>query len=439
MTSVLGIDLGTSGVKVLACSQDGTVLGTGTAGYSVQSPRPGWAETAPEEWWRATRAAVRDATAVAGEVAAVAIVGQMHGVVLADAAGTALRPAIVWLDRRADEQAAAYRDLPAALREPLGNQPSPGMAGPLLAWLARHEPGTYASARWQLQPKDWLRMRLTGTAATDHTDASGTLLYDQAAGTWATGLTTALGLRGDLLPPIHDPAALAGTLQPGPARQLGLPPGLPVAVGAADTAASLHAAALSPAGDQALLTLGTGGQWVMPAGPGGAAHPGRPDPAGRTNLFRAVDDSYYRLAAAQNVGATLDWVRRTLRTSWDELYAAAARPAGDHPPVFRPYLAGERYQHQAEDGAWTGLTLAHQREDLMRAALAGVATLLRQTLQDLRTAGSDPASVLIAGGGATNAAWRTLLTQTLGLPIHQAATSWLTSRGATLIAASHVT
>jgi xylulokinase len=434
--AVLGLDLGTSRVKALVCAADGTVLGRGTVGYQVTAPRPGWAETDPEHWWQATRTAVRSAVGPASaQVSALAIVGQMHGLVLYSERTGVLRPAVVWLDRRATAEAADYLRLPEHLRARLGNAPSPGMAGPVLLWLSRHEPEAYRQARWMLQPKDWLRLRLTGEPATDPTDASGTLLYDLDDGAWAAGVAGALGLRTDLLPPIRPPSQVAGSLLPAAAEQLGLPPGLPVATGAADTAASLLAAGL-PGGNWGLLTLGTGGQWVVPGG-------GAPDLSGATNLFRAVDGQTYRLGGAQNVGVALDWVRRTLGATWDELYRTAERPWQQDTPVFLPYLAGERGS-ASSGGAWTGLILAHQRDDLMRAALEGVAFLLRGKLDQLRAAGGpaglaarggDPEHVLLAGGGGQHPAWRQLLADVLGVPLHPVPDGWLTARGAAMLAA----
>jgi xylulokinase len=431
--AVLGIDLGTSQVKALLCARDGTVLGQGVAGYQVQVPRSGWAEADPEQWWRAVRTAVRAALGPApAEVAGLAAVGQMHGLILQAERPGVLRPPIIWLDRRAGAEVADYQRLPADLRARLGNAPSAGMAGPLLLWLSRHEPDAYRRARWMLQPKDWLRYRLTGNAATDPTDASGTLLFDLARGTWATDLARALGLRTDLLPDLRPPAAIAGSLLPAPAGQLGLPPGLPVATGAADTAASLFAAQLPPADRWGLLTLGTGGQLIVPAV---AEYPSLND---TTNLFRSVDGGTYRLAGAQNVGVTLDWVRRTLGASWDELYGTAERPWRADTPVFLPYLAGERWDAQGAAGAWIGLTLAHQREDLLRAALEGVAFLLRGKLDDMRAAGCAPDKIRLAGGGTRHPAWRQLLADVLAVPLYPAGSGWLTARGAALIAAEAI-
>jgi xylulokinase len=452
MPAVLGLDLGTSQVKALLCGDDGTVLGQGQAGYQVAVPRVGWAEIDPELWWRATCAAVRAAVGPApAPIAGLAIAGQMHGVVLCTERAVPLRPAVTWLDRRADAEAGDYQRLPAQLRARLGNAPSPGMAGPILLWLSRHEPGLYQQARWALQPKDWLRLRLTGAAATDPTDASGTLLFDLTRGDWATDVAAALGLRPGLLPPVRRPIELAGSLQPAAAGPVGLRPGLPVAVGAADTAASLFAARLPPG--RALLTLGTGGQLIAPAASTLAVSttpvvsttpasdipfPDNPDLSDRgINVFCSVDGGAYRLAAAQNVGVTLGWVCRTLGATWAELYGTAARPWRADTPVFLPYLAGERWDTSGAGGAWTGLTLAHQRDDLLRAALEGVAFLLRGKLDDLRAGwASGPAAIALAGGGSRAPAWRQLLADALAVPVVPAGNGSLTVRGAALIASA---
>ena len=428
--AVLGIDLGTSGVKALVTDMDGNELGRGTAGYPVRVPASGRAETAPGDWWRATRAAVREALAEADRVTvtAMAVAGQMHGVVLVDDRGAPLREAILWLDQRAAAEAATYEELPGEYTAMLGNRPSPGMAGPLLSWLMTHEPGTVRAAWWVLQPKDWLRLRLTGQAATDPTDASGTLLYDLATDAWADPLIEKLGLPREKLPPVRGSADLGGHLLRGPAADLGLPAGIPVAVGAADTAAALFAAGLKP--DEAMLNLGSSGVWVVQEAGFRPADITKPT----TNLYRAVGDGCYRLASVYNVGVTLDWVRNLVGATWDELYDTASRPRRPDAPRFDPYLSPERWNPGAT-GAWTGLTLAHEREDLMRSALDGVAGLLRERLDDLRAAGHAPRRVILGGGGTANPAWRELLAQALGLPLREAATTWLTPTGAARLAA----
>jgi xylulokinase len=438
--AVLGIDLGTSQLKALIATPDGEVLGRGRAAYPVIVPAEGHAETDPQDWWRAARTAVREAlasTASSGRTAAtmtggagteivgIAVTGQMHGVVLAGADGRPRRQAILWLDRRAAAEAAGYGELPPDVTAPLGNQPSPGMAGPILRWLTRNEPATVDGARWALQPKDWLRLAMTGEAATDPTDASGTLLFDLPKNAWARELIEMLGLPKDKLPDVREPTDIVGRLLPGPAAELGLDPGIPVATGAADTAAALYAVYYRES--EALLTLGTGGQWVT-------AEPGfRPAP--NTNLFRAVGGGFYRLAAAQNVGTTLDWVRNVLGVSWQHMYDTAKRPWRPDTPLFLPYLTQERWD-AAATGTWAGLTRAQHRDDLLRAALEGVAFLLKARLEDLRAAGRHPESAIIGGGGTRHPAWRQLLADVLGLPLHPAPTTWLSATGAAMVAAA---
>jgi xylulokinase len=408
--AVLGIDLGTSGVKALVTSLDGQPLGRGGAGYPVQVPAPGQAESDPRDWWLATRSAVRAALAETDRVTvtALAVAGPRHGVVLTDDRCAALRPAILGLDRRAAAEAAAYAELPADYTAALANQPSPGMAGPLLCWLATHEPHTLRASWWALQPKDWLRLRLTGRAATDPTDASGTQLFDPARGQWAGPLIGKLGLPHDKLAPVQPSAGTAGPLLPGPAAELGLTAGIPVVVGASGTAAALFAAQADRerplATGDALLLLGSGAQWAIPVPSLPSAETaGAPSPA--TDLCRAVGDGYYRLAVVRHAGGTLDWVRHLLGATWDELYDTAARP------------------------------LAGQRQDLMRTALDGVAALLRQRLDDLRAAGHAPRRVLLSGGGTAHPAWRALLEETLGLPLIPAPAPWLPAVGAARLAA----
>ncbi len=420
---MLGLDLGTSGVKAVVTRPDGALLGRAVAGYPVSAPAPGRAESDSRDWWAATRRAVHAALADAGDpppaVTGLAVAGQMHGLVLTDEAGAALRPAIVRLDQRAVAEAALFDELPPEYTAPLRNRPSPGMAGPLLCWLAGHEPNSLRCSSWALQPKDWLRLRLTGRAATDPTDASGTLLFDLPGGSWADPLIGKLGLPAGQLPPVRSSAAPAGRLLPGPAGELGLSPGLPVATGAGDTAAALHAAALGPG--EALLTIGRDGQWMVPVAalPGETAQPAESAPGdgpaslGRpVSLYRSVGDGFYRLAAVPNAGVTLDCVRHRLGASWDELYATAGRP------------------HRS------GLRSGLGREELMGSALDAVAGLLRRRLDDLRATGHQPRRVVLGGAGAGQPAWRALLEGTLGLPLRPAPGLWLPAAGAARLAAA---
>ncbi|HEV2094833.1 MAG TPA: FGGY family carbohydrate kinase [Rubrobacter sp.] len=435
---LLGLDLGTGSAKALLLAEDGVVLGEGSAPYAVRSPRPGWAESGPEDWWEAVAAAARDAVGGRGaDVAAIGLSGQMHGVVLSDAGGRPLRPAVLWADSRSGGELAAYRGLDPDLRRLLANPPAVGMAGPSLIWLGRNEPDVYGAARWALQAKDWLRLRLTGAAASEPSDASATLLYDLPSDRWAYPVVEALGLRADLLAPLVPSGGAAGELSRSAADGLGLRAGLPVATGAADTAAAmLGCGMLGPGPVQ--LTVGTGAQ-IFAA----KAEP-EPDPNGRTHLYRAAaPDLWYSMAAIQNAGLALEWARKLLGASWEEVYGEAfSVPPGAGGVSFLPYLSGERTPRfdPAARGAWTGLGLDHSRAHLLRAALEGVAFALREGLEALEDAGTHAPELRLAGGGSGGEGgepWRRLLADVLGRPLHllpDSVAPVASARGAALLA-----
>lgn len=415
---LLGLDLGTGSVKALLLSSEGRVLGESSASYRVRSPRSGWAETNPEEWWSATiRAAGGAVGDHGGEVRAVGLSGQMHGVVLAGSDGRPLRNAILWADTRSTEQLGAYHGLDEGLRRRLANPIAAGMAGPSLLWLRHHEPEAYAAARWAFQPKDWLRLRLTGEAATEPSDASATLLYDLQSDEWAFDVAETLGLRDEILAPLVPSAGVAGSVSREAAEAFGIGAGIPVAAGAADTAAAMLGSGLLETGD-AQLTIGTGGQIVVYRD-----HPVS-DPHGRTHLYRTAAAEgagrWYAMAAIQNAGLALEWARGVLGASWEEVYEEAfAVPPGAEGAGFLPYLSGERTPHfdPTARGAWIGLGLVHTRGHLLRAALEGVAFALREGLEALEGAGTSIRELRLAGGGTSDEPWRQLLADVLRRPL----------------------
>jgi xylulokinase len=429
--AVLGIDLGTSAVKTIIVDVSGRIMSAGRAEYAIAMPHPGWAEGDPAQWWQSTIAATREALARLPEVAiaAIGLAGQMHGLVLADGAGQPVRPALVWADTRAEAELARYRALPAEMLLCLGNPLVPGMAGPLLCWLDQNEPGTYQAARWALQPKDWLRLRLTDIAATDPSDASATLLYDLPADRWADEIIDALGLRRDLLAPIVPSGAVAGRLTERSAAALGLPAGLPVASGAADTAAALLGTGLVAPGP-IQMTLGTGAQIVQ------VRDTPEIDATGRTHLYRAADGTHwYAMAAVQNAGLALDWVLRLLGATWDNLFASADAVApGANGLLFLPFLTRERLHRASirDGGAFLGLRSYHRREHLLHAALEGVACNVREALEALP--GADSAAALcVAGGASTQASWLQMLADILDRELVAVDVPNASARGAALL------
>lgn len=439
----LGIDLGTGSVKAVLVGESGAVLGGRSAAYEVHSPRRGRAESDPRDWLEATKRAVSGVVGDRGsKVRGVGLSGQMHGVVACDARADPLRPAILWADARSTTQLASYRALdPETLRR-LGNPPAVGMAGPTLLWLRENEPQTHREAAYFLQPKDWLRLRLTGEAATEPSDASATLLYDLQNDRWDGSLLDALGLGGESLPGVVPSASVAGTLFGGLAREMGLRGDTPVAAGAADTAAAILGAGLSGEG-VFQLTVGSGAQVV-------ALRPRfDPDESERTHLFRTVEglksgSPFYAMAAMQGAGLSLEWVRAVIGASWDEVYDEAfSAPPGSGGVTFVPHLGGERTPGFAPDarGSWSGLGLDHDRRHLLRAALEGVAFSIREGLQSLEDTAGGAREIRLAGGGAMDERWRRMLAGVLGrglAPLPDTVSANASARGAALLAARSV-
>ena len=429
---LLGIDLGTGSVKALLLSTQGEILAEASQPYTVAAPQPGWAETNPQDWWQGVAIAVHKALAGTSEpVEAIGLSGQMHGVVLTDSACQPLRNAILWADNRSSKTLATYQVLPSDLRHGLGNPITAGMAGLTLLWLRDHEPDHYQAARWALQPKDWLRSQLTGQVAAEPSDASGTLLYDVFADQWAEGAIAALQLRPELLPPLMASSAVAGELTPIAAEQLGLAAGIPVVAGAADTACGALGNGLWAPGIFQ-LTVGTGAQIVT------LHDQPQVDAQYRTHLFRtALPHQWYSLAAIQNAGITLEWVRQILGLSWPEVYQDAFQvPVGCEGLTFLPYLTGDRTPHLDPNarGAWAGLDRHHTRGHLMRAALEGVAFSLRQGLEALESTGVKASRLNLAGGGTVEKVWQQLLAEVLGVPLYQSAVTSVSARGAAILA-----
>ncbi|MGL4648730.1 MAG: FGGY family carbohydrate kinase, partial [Caldilineaceae bacterium] len=270
---LLGIDLGTSSVKVALYDLDGGVQAEATVEYPILRPQPGFAEQQPSAWWhavgtavRATMAHARNLKAGPAPVAAIGLSGQMHGVVLTDADGLPLANAVIWPDQRSGAQVRAITEQFGA--EPLvaltGSPVATGFMAATLRWMADEDPALLARATWALAPKDWLRLQMTGDAASDPSDGSGALLLDVQTRRWAAAMPAVVGFRADLLPPLRVAASVAGGLTASAAAHLDLPPGTPVATGAADAACALLGAGAAD-GRTLVVNLSTGGQLVLPA------------------------------------------------------------------------------------------------------------------------------------------------------------------------------
>jgi xylulokinase len=416
---LLGADLGTSWLKLVALDAAGRSVGEAEAGYDVTRPAPGHAETDVGAW----RLALDDALSAIGpalggrRVRALGLSGQMHGAVLVDADGAALRPALLWPDGRARGELAAWRALEASDRAAPANPLAAGMTGPMVAWLARHEPATVARAAAVLLPKDALRAALVpGAAVTDRSDASATLLWDVPGDRWSSAAVAAAGIAPEMLPEVRPGAEVVGTTAEG----------VPVVIGGADTPLALLAAG---SGTGLHVNLGTGVQILRP---GSAPRPAD-DPV--VHCYADVADGWYAMAALQNGGSAWSWVCDVLGLTWRELFdAAAAVPAGAGGVVFRPFLTGERggVAGPAERGGWTGLQPATTRADLARAAVEGVLFAIGAAVDLLEE--SDDGPVVVTGGGARSAVVRQLLADVLERPVRHLPLRSASAVGAAVLA-----
>lgn len=422
---ILAFDLGTTGNKASLFAADGYPLASQVSAYPTAYARPGWAEQNPEDWWasvcEATAGLLASSKHSAEDIAAVSFSGQMMACLPVDAAGIPLRPALIWADSRAEEEARWLAERVGGERvyAVTGHRASASYTAAKALWLRAHEPEVWARTAHLLQAKDYVAYRLTGEYATDYSDASGTNLFDLEGRAWSVEIADAIGLDLGLLPAARPSATVIGTVSARAAVETGLRPGTPVVIGGGDGACATAGAGVVGPGD-AYCYLGSS-SWI--------AYVSRApllDPAQRTFTFAHLDPAYlFPTGTMQAAGASFDWLERLLRGGGEGvLYDALEAGAGDVPPganglLFLPYLLGERSPHwnPRARGAFLGLTMSHGRAEMARAVLEGVALNLRLILDAFREQGAPIQALRLIGGGARSAVWRQILADALGLPL----------------------
>jgi len=426
MTALFGIDVGTSATKGLAIDPDGTVIATEEAPYPLSTPRPGWSEQDPEDWWRATETVLANLTKTAGAPAGIGLSGQMHGLVALDGNDRVLRPAILWNDQRTQAECEEIESTIGLqhLIELTGNRALAGFTAPKLLWLRNHEPEVYASIARIALPKDYVRLRLTGEHATDVSDASGTLLLDVAKRRWSDEVLTALELDPAWLPTVHESPERTGAT---------IDTGVPVAAGAGDQAAGALGVGVDRPGPVS-VAVGTSGV-VFAALDAYAA-----DPQARVHAFcHAVPGEWHAMGVMLSAAGSLAWLRNVAAPDADFntlLNEAADWPAGTENLIFLPYLAGERTPYPDPDarGAFVGLSVRHDRGALTRAVLEGVAFGLKDSLDLTEELGGVPELGRISGGGARSDLWTNIIASTLELPLERVAVDEGAAFGAAILA-----
>jgi xylulokinase len=414
--ALVGLDVGTTAVKGIAIDPSGAVLAAAEAGYQLSTPRPGWVEQDPEDWWRASERVLGELVLAVGQPAGIGLSGQMHGLVALDGRGRVLRPAILWSDQRAAGECRALEDELglARLIALSGNRALAGFTAPKLLWLRTNEPSSYRQIARICLPKDYVRLRLSGEHATDVADASGTLLLDVAARRWSKQLVDALDLDPAWLPAVLESPQVSGLTGAGGPVQ----PGVPVAAGAGDQAAGALGVGIVAPGP-ASVVLGTSG--VVLAALGRYAT----DSRGRVHAFcHAAPETWCAMGVILSAAGALRWLRDALspEAAFEALLAEAERwPAGVEGALFLPYLAGERTPHADPDarGAFTGLGLRHDRGALVRAVLEGVAFALADCLEVVSALAGRPPLGRVSGGGARSPLWLRVLASVLELPLER--------------------
>ena len=422
MKALVGLDVGTTGLKAIAISLGGEVVARAEETYGMATPRPGWTEQDPEDWWRATETAL--AALGARDVAGIGLSGQMHGLVALDEAGAVIRPSILWNDQRTAAECAEIEERVGLERliASTGNRALTGFTAPKLLWMRNAEPENYERIAHVLLPKDYVRLRLTGERAIDVADASGTLLFDVRERRWSADVLAALEFPSEWLPRALESPDISGMS----------PDGVPVAAGAGDQAAGALGVGVDRAGPVSVV-LGTSGV-VFAALPGYAA-----DPLARTHSFcHAVPGGWHAMGVMLSAAGSLHWLRDAIapREAFDALTAAAERwEPGTEGLTFLPYLAGERTPHADPDarGAFAGLSLRHDRGALVRAVLEGVAYGLRDSLELLRELGVRPEVGRVSGGGARSDLWLRIVASVLGIPLERTTVEEGAAYGAALL------
>lgn len=436
----LGLDVGTGGSRALLVDAQGRVRHSFTAAHQeMRMLKPLWAEQDPDDWWRAGQKAISgvldQAGAEATDIAGIGLTGQMHGLVLLNAANKVIRPALIWCDQRSQRQVDfvnATLTQPVVLRF-IANPVLTGFTLPKLLWVRDNEPQHFAAVRKILLPKDYLRFKLTGEHATDVSDASGTAMFDVVHRTWSNGLMDGLSLDRAILPRAYESSEITGRLTAEAAAATGLRVGIPVVAGAGDQAASAIGNGITKPGTMS-CTIGTSG--VVFAYQSQPAY----DEAGRVHTFcHAVPNAWHVMGVTQGAGLSLQWFRNRFApdTEYDDLTADATRsPAGAHGLFWLPYLMGERTPHLDANAraAWIGLTAKHQRSDLVRAILEGVCYSQKDGLEIINQLGVAPDLVRLSGGGGKSPFWHQLFTDIFSVRVATLQTQEGSAYGAALLA-----
>ena len=433
----IGIDLGTSAVKLLRMDGSGAIQKVVSREYPLFFPQPGWSEQNPEDWWNAVQDGIRELISDCdpSEVGGIGCGGQMHGLVALDEEDRVLRPAILWNDGRTAEEVTYLNETVGreTLSRCTGNIAFAGFTAPKLLWMQKHEPELFARIARIMLPKDYINYKLTGVHCTDVSDASGMLLFDVEHRCWSQEMLNLCGLKESQMARIFESSDTVGTLKPDVAAALGLPETVKVCAGAGDNAAA--AVGTGTVGDgQCNISLGTSGTIFISSGAFGV------DPNNALHAFAHADGHYHLMGCMLSAASCNKWWAEEILGTGD--FAAEQAPItdeklGNNHVFFLPYLMGERSPINDTNarGTFLGLTMDNTRADMTQAVLEGVAFAIRDCLEIAKTLGISLTGSRICGGGAKSPLWRKIIANVLNLDIEVLAAEEGPGYGGAILAA----
>lgn len=432
MAYILGVDIGTSGTKTVLFSEDGTPVASATYEYPLYTPRNGYAEQDPLDWWHASVSGIKDCLNIsrvpAEEIKGIGLSGQMHGLVMLDAENKPIRKSIIWCDQRTANEVAEITEKVGADRliDITANPAITGFTAAKIMWVKNNEPENYERCRHILLPKDYIRFMLTGEYATEVSDASGMQLLDIPNRCWSDEVLGKLAIDKALLAKVYESPEITGTITKKAAELTGLKEGTPVVGGAGDNAAAAVGTGVVEDG-KAFTTIGSSG--VVFAHTSDIAI----DKKGRVHTFCcAVPGCWHVMGVTQSAGLSLKWFRDNL--AWAEMETAIAMgvdpyylmdkeagsvPIGANRLLYLPYLNGERTPHLDPNarGVFFGLSTMHKKRDMLRAVMEGVSYSLRDCVDVMREMNINVSDMMACGGGGTSPLWRQMLADLYGCPV----------------------
>ena len=415
----IGIDLGTSAVKLLLVDEDGGILNTVTRDYPLEFPQPGWSQQNPEDWKRAVLEGIPQLLRGfdGAKVAGIGCGGQMHGLVVLDEADRVIRPAILWNDGRTAAQVDYLNGTVGkeTLARLTANIAFAGFTAPKLLWMRENEPENFARIRKIMLPKDYINYILTGVHCCDYSDASGMLLLDVEHKCWSAEMLSICGVTPEQMPRLYESFEVVGTVRPEVAAALGIPECTKVVAGAGDNAAAAVGTGVVGKGG-CNISLGTSGTVFISSKQFGM------DPNNALHAFAHADGGWHLMGCMLSAASCNKWLCDDILKTTD--YAAEQQDItpeklGRNHVYFLPYLMGERSPINDTNarGTFIGMTMDTTRSDLVQAVLEGVAFAIRDSVEVARSLGLEIPSTKICGGGSKSPLWRTIFANVLGIPL----------------------